>query len=499
MKLYRGFPCKILVVIVVSLAVGTLLYSAQFTLHSTPYEQDYFYLDLDAPNVSVVAKTTVELDLSFVDSKLIGNAPNEVHSKVTNKTIGIHDRTSDIQTNLTISDRNKGKPFFDPVEYEKQLDESLQPIRNESLKTYSVGFRFFSGFCNQYMYFAGILFYAITNNIQLDQILLESLHWKDTLGTNGRVPFSALWDIVHWNTYYPTLPKLVRHNSKDFPEVMVSFKDIQTELRYREQPTLVWNLTEGLTEVNATKPFIIAGKTLQPVRQFRAYQRHIGSNQIQDVKRQHNIFQVIAGGALRPHPEIEEMIKIREEALDNDFMALHARIEPDMLEHPICKDKKVNNMTEILEMLYSKYPEPPTKKVFLVFNRPLLEERSNHTSLSKDLRILSNYNLAIINDMMKNGMWNGTVKVVEGGANMVTDLSDNPLYKRYNSIVGAILSFFTALNSKIFIGTEISSYSTLAVQSRFYRGNRENYYYYPTSGLVWITDKDATFPPRFRC
>lgn len=216
---------------------------------------------------------------------------------------------------------------------------------------------------------------------------------------------------------------------------------------------------------------------------------------------QFEMMKTISKGALRPHPAIQEIVDHLEDRLNHDFMAIHTRIEPDMLVHPLCRAIKVNNVTTILDMIYKKYPEPPVKKVFLIFNRPLTEERvlPTYKQLTSDLKNLSLYNLEIIDGIVKNGMWNGTVDVVEAGANLVKDVFEqNPVYMKHNSIVGAVVSFFTSLNSKIFIGTEISTYSTLAVTSRFYRENRENYFYYP-NGLQWMTDLNATKPPKFKC
>jgi hypothetical protein len=353
-----------------------------------------------------------------------------------------------------------------------------------------------SGFCNQYIFFTGYLFFAIKEKEQVDQFLVESFVWKDTLGTQDGVPHTLLWDVVHWNTYYPTLPRFVRYSPEAFPHLLMQGRNIKIQDKwYKGAPKLSWKVTR---EEDATKPYSLNGRQIIGINRFKEYQKHVSKAQIGAVQRQHTMFQAIVGGALRPHPEIQDMINAHEEKLEHDFMAVHARIEPDMLEHTTCLEEKVNNITEILDMIYTKYPEPPVKKVLLVFNRAILEERFDHPSLSEDLRVLSKHNLAVINDIAKNGMWNGTVSVLEGGAGMVKDVSENALYQYFSSIVGSILNFYIAINAKIFIGTEISSYSTLAVASRFYRKNRENYFYHP-KGLIWMTHPNVTAPPRFKC
>jgi len=430
------------------------------------------YMKQDTPSVSV--KKNIEV-------KSADNAANGEAGRPRNKS---HTSDEHIRT-----DR------YNVTEYQIQLDEALRPLPYQNITTYANMLPLWSGFCNQYMFFTGFLFFAIKEKEKVDQFIVESFVWKDTLGTQDGVPHELLWDIVHWNTYYPILPRFVRHTPEEFPDLVSQERSVQSQGKWLQgAPILRWLKREE----DATKPYSLNGRQTVGINRFKEYEKFVSNDRIGKVQRQHTMFQAIAGGALRPHPEIQEMIRSHEEQLEHNFMAIHARIEPDMLEHNMCLDKKVNNITEILDMVYAKYPEPPVKNVLLVFNRPILEERFDHPSLSEDLRVLSKHNLAVINDIVKNGMWNGTVAVIEGGAVMVKDVSQNELYQYFNSIVGSVLNFFIAINAKIFIGTEISSYSTLAVATRFYRQNRENYFYYP-EGLLWKTHPNATAPPRFRC
>jgi hypothetical protein len=58
------------------------------------------------------------------------------------------------------------------------------------------------------------------------------------------------------------------------------------------------------------------------------------------------IYKNIMNGAFRPHPEIQVMIdrfideNIKTKEEDRGFMVLHARIEPDMQNHPVCKVRR---------------------------------------------------------------------------------------------------------------------------------------------------------------
>jgi hypothetical protein len=92
-------------------------------------------------------------------------------------------------------------------------------------------------------------------------------------------------------------------------------------------------------------------------------------------------------------------------------------------------------------------------------------------------------------------MWNGKVKVVEAGSKFVEEAGDS-YYKRYSTVAGAILNLFLAIHSDIFIGTEVSTYSAYAVNSRFYREVGDNYFYVP-EGLKPAITKEKQH--RFVC
>ena len=172
----------------------------------------------------------------------------------------------------------------------------------------------------------------------------------------------------------------------------------------------------------------------------------------------------------------------------------------------------MKNVTDIIESLYKHFPESPVSSVVIVFNRDLLEalvseditptmnanKELRESFEDESVRKLTIYNLRAINDYVENGLWGGRVKVVEAGSKLVQQVSTDPWYRHYSNIVGGILNFFLAIQSDIFVGTEVSSYSTLVSNSRFYRESRGSYFYRPT-GLHPATPVNATKPHRFTC
>ena len=172
----------------------------------------------------------------------------------------------------------------------------------------------------------------------------------------------------------------------------------------------------------------------------------------------------------------------------------------------MCKEHKVVNITDIVQMLYVKYPEPPVSTVLIILNRAILEKeamknrnKTNGKTNEEEEKVneMATYNLIVLNEMMSNGLWNGRVKVTEAGSDLAKR-SNHPIYAKYSSLVGSIMNFFLALKAEIFVGTIVSSYSTAVVSYRFFRDKKENYFYMP-HGLDWVTSPDVRLPPRFAC
>jgi hypothetical protein len=104
-------------------------------------------------------------------------------------------------------------------------------------------------------------------------------------------------------------------------------------------------------------------------------------------------------------------------------------------------------------------------------------------------------NLAVLNRARKKGLWaDGRVKVFEGGWPSLKKTR----FKKFPSISGSIVDYFLALDSDVFIGTQVSSFSTDIIATRFLRGNLHNHWYLP-KGLEEATNENTTAPPRFRC
>lgn len=150
-------------------------------------------------------------------------------------------------------------------------------------------------------------------------------------------------------------------------------------------------------------------------------------------------------------------------------------------------------------MIYVKYPEPPVTTVLVQFSRALMESEAKSTRNEKDkYHIMNDYNLEKMNKLVQDGMWGGKVKVVEAGSAVVEN-AGHPFYKHYSNIAGGIVNLYLAIQSSIFVGSEISTYSVMASNMRFYRDMKDNFFYRP-EGLYRVTPPDGKQKPfRFVC
>lgn len=86
------------------------------------------------------------------------------------------------------------------------------------------------------------------------------------------------------------------------------------------------------------------------------------------------------------------------------------------------------------------------------------------------------------------------MKVLEAG----TGLAENTVYHKNRLLVGGIINYYIALDAKVFIGTEVSTYSSNLVTERFIHGQKQNYYYTPGE-MKWVTPPELSVPPAFAC
>ena len=336
---------------------------------------------------------------------------------------------------------------------------------------------FHSGYRNQMMMFSALVMWA--GILGHDQILLPTLTYKDLYGTNGFYPHEYFFDVEYWNSFYPKLPRLVHCQADLFPNFNC------TEKRWKKRK-------------NATRPFSF-GLPHKNILFLNYKHYSTGRGPIAEHGFPNPMDVLMLRGAIRPHPELLSIVRKSLGSLDGNgtipYITLHARVEPEIMANPVCRDVKEFNLTKIFQFLEEKFPDPPAPRVFIPINRQDME-RGGRPNLSKPKKTnwVAVHNLEVLNRAVREGLWRGRVQVFEFGSNSLRGTR----YEKTPSTAGAILNYYIAQHAKIFIGTEISTWSMDLLHTRFYNGNLENYQYRPDGLHLW-TSKETKHPPPFRC
>jgi hypothetical protein len=72
-----------------------------------------------------------------------------------------------------------------------------------------------SGYRNQIQSFSA--FVALAGLSNHSQILMPTMRHEDTFGSDRFMPFEFLFDVEHWNSFYPALPRMVHCDQELFP------------------------------------------------------------------------------------------------------------------------------------------------------------------------------------------------------------------------------------------------------------------------------------------
>jgi hypothetical protein len=250
-------------------------------------------------------------------------------------------------------------------------------------------------------------------------------------------------------------------------------------------------MAASVTDRDATMPSFY-GAYVQGVNQYRLYTKRVVNDPTRHPRSPVEV--TMMRGALRPSRVLAA--RMRRLTGGDPYLALHARIEPDMQKHPVCRDRKVLLLSDIVRDLEAQFRRPAFRRMFVATNRPMLEHEAT-TNPSKNP--VAAENLRELNRLRDHGLWNGTVQVFEAGSSYLRTINaSEDEIGRYVGIGGAVVDYFLALEATVFVGTPVSSFSADVIQSRFFRNNLRNYHYRP-DGVRLATAEGDKQPPRFDC
>ena len=382
----------------------------------------------------------------------------------------------------TVDDRQPPPPAITGVRASNNTSSSPSSFRkawsNETTYAFAIR-KVYSGYRNQVMAFTMLVLRAHQEGH--GQFLLESVYMKDTYGTNKFSPFDYYFDVDHWNSYHSQgLPRLVEYD----PVLHNQWDPLNKKFR--------------LSNETYTRPFGYHGRIPKLMSSYVRY-AHRGKGQYA-VNGHRNPMEILMfRGALKPHPDLQDILdQILKHNFTSNYMTLHARVEPDMQRHKVCRQYKVTNLTDIIDMLYQQWPDGPPhgiSTVFIPINREFLEKEGYpNTGDSSKTNWIAVENLQALNQIAKEGLWKGSCRVVEFGSRSLK----GSRYEERPSTSGAILNYFLAIGAQVFVGTEVSSYSHDLLATRFFRKRMDNYHYRPDGLHPW-TPPGTVDPPGHRC
>ena len=258
-----------------------------------------------------------------------------------------------------------------------------------------------AGLCNQRQELFGLILIAKERNLCIS---LNTLNWRVSWENKKRVNHKELWDVKQWNK---NLPRIVNYRATKW----VSSNKL-------------WNTYE---------------KYIKKIRNNNTLKRS-------DLEK--DSFE-----CLKPISSIQQIID--ENKISSEYIALHARIEKDLILSP-----KMNNSKVKLQWLYSeiKIKLPKMDVLFLA------------TSIN-DVHNLDD--LTLINSRIT--PWGDENGLIIGGSRITS--------KTQYPIVHSIIDFELCVNASIFIGTSLSTFSNSIVFARYLRNTEcaNNWTYTPTS------------------
>jgi len=349
---------------------------------------------------------------------------------------------------------------------------------------------FKGGFRNQAMRFNQFIFEARKKNIS--QILLPSVRWGEPLGGKA-ILHEKLFDVEHWNSFYPALPRFVTYNESqhyqwDNSDRLLNMS-IDNPLK-KGSPVQFLEADEG----KRTNPYhggggVMAGKLWNGYKSY--------SRDLIDKKKDRDRLEVLIYQALIPSKRLRKKMQkllshLPKELQSGNYITLHARVEPDMQNHGgKCGELKLFDLGKILEFVEDEFKDEPPHGVFMALNRPFLIEGAKPEANNP----LAAKNLATLERAEREGMFGGRTKVFEVG---ISALGDDPWFDGKKVIAGSIIDFYMALDGRAFVGTPISTFSVDVWTVRFFRGERKNYRYLP-AGLERVARNESMEPEPYSC
>jgi hypothetical protein len=422
------------------------------------------------------------------------------------------------------------------------------------------------GYRNQVIRFVSLCVHAVEHN--MTALFLPSLLWSTQLVTGQQdskklgpwqpIPMEWIFDVEHWNAYSKThpdsrLPSLVRdlpdsdcwlQTTKTNANATIDSSDqSMTPLRQA-----VWNQGTLRAIANLTKQ-LVAGQLpsfnlrkqdfypavqhcQNPVvygggrsfgRLWNDYMRHRNKKGGHDIPYQQDIHVL---QALRPAPVwrraaqhcVQQHINIvptattatrQQQQLPLRYLALHARIELDMMAHT-CGRNMEWNLTKIVGQIQ----DFDVDGIFVAVSREGMQGSGNDKLYIK-FQSHADDNQQTMDRLVRYGLDRGK-KVPSSTTRIANEIAEStptriPFFEcgegllqeyytshasvpDHGSLLHSAVNFDIACNAEIFVGTKGSSYSTDVWTTRYHQGKGASNYEYTQDGIQKIENEGLPAP-----
>ena len=404
---------------------------------------------------------------------------------------------------------------------------------------------------NQVIRFVALVAYAQKQNIT--QLLLPSILWSTQYEASGLfypVPMEMLFDVDHWNSFHPFLPLLIPsiRNSDCWGTTVNNSKNpyyyslLQTSrLKSATNATTIfipplakhvlenvpfltpvlnmsWAATLGQLTIkprqldllpdvaNCSHPLVYgggkgAGRLWNDYLVLPKYQPGSSTANTQAANATTKLITAISQ-ALHPAPQwrtlAQQCIQQQSHSRQN-YLALHARVEVDMMIHKCGRDmeKNLSNIFNMVDHFVSRYKETSLRGIFLAVSRTGMLEPTKDAKVQQTAD--SNYQTLVRRSVSNTDQRSQMTRphpqratVFECGEVWIhrwdQQLKQGVPSKSYGSILPSILNFYIATQAKVFIGVAKSSWSTDVWTTRYYQGKGATNYQYTPDGILPLSN-----------
>jgi hypothetical protein len=236
--------------------------------------------------------------------------------------------TGELNATYSLAELSSNVILFDSL-FNNSLAPQTSTIPWPNVTTTAFSGRLFSGYRNQMMCVTLLILEAIRSGH--GQYLVESLNQKDLHGSDKDVPFEELWDLEHWNSFYPKLPRFVHPHPIIHDQWNPSTKHwlLRTDF---SGITTYRNADDSLiTEKQPVHPYGFLGKQHHLMMGYMRYAK--GRGPYTQNGHRHPAEILMLQGALRPTPYLQGIIQKELHALEGavtnetaEYITLHARV-----------------------------------------------------------------------------------------------------------------------------------------------------------------------------